>query len=93
MNRLGDTHGRKPVFLSGLVLTVISMAGLLVSTDIKMLYLMLTIGGISNCGSNYVGYVYAVELVPIKNRNFAGLFVFLCFSLMKITVCLYFWKS
>ena len=91
MNRLGDTHGRKPVFLFGVVLTVVTMLGLMYASSIQILYFMLTLGGISNCGSNYVGYVYAVEVVPIKNRNFAGLFVFLCFSLMKVSVCLFFW--
>ena len=91
INRIADLIGRKPVFLFGLVMTVVAVAGMMVSSSIQMLYFMLVLGGISNCGSNYVGYVYAVEVVPKKNRNFAGLFIFLGFSVMKITVCLYFW--
>jgi MFS family permease len=62
--RLADIYGRKPMFLIGLVLYVITVQGLMHSTNKNMMYLLLFLGGISETGRYYVAYVYAVEIAP-----------------------------
>jgi hypothetical protein len=53
----------------------------------------LVLGGISKTGTNDVGYIYAIEIMPKRYRNFSGLLIFVIFALIKVNVCLYFWLS
>lgn len=88
--RLADVVGRKPMFLLGLVLYIVSVVGLLVSTSKVMLYALVVLGGVSETGRYYVAYVYAVEILPKRVQNLGGLVIFLAFGAAKIGVCTYF---
>lgn len=87
--RQADVVGRKPMFILGLVLYIITLVGLLVSSQQYMLYLLMVLGGVSETGRYYVAYVYAVEILPKRLQDLGGLCIFLLFSCFKVMVCLY----
>ena len=91
--RMADIYGRRPMFILGLILFIASCVGLIVSTDIKAMYAFLFLGGVSECGRCYVGYVYAIEIIPKRLQSMGGLIYFLGFSTGKLFVCLYFMLS
>jgi MFS family permease len=62
--RLADVVGRKPMFQLGLVLYIVTVVGMIVSTNRIVLYFLLILGGISETGRYYVAYVYAIEILP-----------------------------
>ena len=62
--RLADIVGRKPMFILGLVLYIITVLGLYFGTTKPVLYSMLVLGGISETGRYYVAYIYAIEIMP-----------------------------
>lgn len=91
--QLSDIYGRKPLFLVGVVLYIISVLGMYFSTNLYVLYALLVLGGIAETGRYYVAYVYAIEIMPKRVQNMAGLYIFMVFSISKVFVCLYFWLS
>ena len=60
--RLADVVGRKPMFLLGLFLYIVSVIGMLLGSNLNFLYAMIILGGIAETGRYYVAYVYAVEI-------------------------------
>jgi MFS family permease len=48
-------------------------------------------GGISETGRYYVAYVYAVEFMPNHFKDKTGLYIFVCFGVCMIAICLRFW--
>ena len=62
--RIADILGRKPMFMLGLVLYIITVIGLMASTSKALLYAFLVLGGISETGRYYCAYVYAIEIMP-----------------------------
>lgn len=62
--RLADVVGRKPMFILGCVLYIISNVVTMFITDLNLLYATIILGGISETGRYYVAYVYAVEIMP-----------------------------
>ena len=91
--RLADIYGRKPIFITGLVLYITTVVGLIMATKLNTLYALLVLGGISETGRYYVAYVYAVEIMPKKAQNLAGLSIFMIFAAFKVIICLYFFIS
>jgi len=85
-----DVYGRKPVFLVGLCLFIVTVVLMMVCTNHYILYVLLVLGGISETGRYYVAYVYLVEIFPKRLQSNSGLFVFVSFSLCKASVCVYF---
>jgi MFS family permease len=61
---MADIYGRRPIFIVGLVLYIVTVIGLMASTNKNVMYAMLFLGGISETGRYYVAYVYAVEIMP-----------------------------
>ena len=66
MPRLADIYGRKYLFITGLVLYIATVVGLIMATQLNILYALLVLGGISETGRYYVAYVYAVEIMSKK---------------------------
>jgi MFS family permease len=64
--RLADIYGRKAMFILGLVLHLVTVAGLLSSKNVSVLCGLLMLGGVSETGRYYVAYVYAVEYMSKK---------------------------
>lgn len=91
--RLADVVGRKPIFLLGLVLYIVTVVGMIFAKDVYVLYGLLVLGGISETGRYYVAYVYAVEIIPKRSQNIAGLTIFMMFAGCKVLICSYFFFS
>jgi MFS family permease len=91
--RLADVVGRRPMFLLGLILYITTVTGMIFASDVRVLYGLLVLGGISETGRYYVAYVYAVEIIPKKSQNIAGLTIFMVFAACKVMVCSYFYFS
>jgi MFS family permease len=60
--RIADIKGRKPMFLLGLSLYILVVIGLMLCKSLKLAYVLLFIGGLSEVGATYVAYVYCVEM-------------------------------
>ena len=91
--RLADKVGRKPMFMLGLIINIFSTVGLFFGRSRIELYLFLILGGIGETGRYYVAYVYAVEIFSEKQRNSAGLSIFMLMAVAKVGICLYFMLS
>lgn len=91
--RLADVYGRKPIFIVGLILYAITVVGALVSTNRYVLLGLMVLGGISESGRYYVGYIYAIEILPKRLASNGGLVIFTCFSTAKICICFHFWYA
>ena len=91
--RLADIVGRKPMFILGIILYVLSNIGTLLSRSLPMLYATIILGGVSETGRYYVAYVYAIEIMPERLQHISGLAIFFFMASIKIIVCLYFWTS
>jgi len=88
--RLADIYGRKPIYISGLVLYLIVVFFTLILTNKYLLLVLMVLGGISESAKYYVGYVYAIEILPKRFSSFGGLTIFTCFSTAKLIICFYF---
>jgi hypothetical protein len=51
------------MFITGLVLYIATVVGLIIATQLNHLYALLVLGGISETGRYYVAYIYAVEIM------------------------------
>jgi SP family galactose:H+ symporter-like MFS transporter len=89
--RAADIIGRKPMFLTGLVIFVAVVVSSLFTTSINVAYFLLFMGGISETGRYYVAYVYLIEFVPAKYQNDAGLYIFMVFGFVMTYIALQFW--
>jgi len=59
---MSDQIGRKPIFILGLLLYIITLFGVQFSKSYHYLMGYLVLGGISETGRYYVAYVYATEI-------------------------------
>ena len=78
--RMADIIGRKPIFVIGLVLHILTMMGILYSSNRYFLLAFIFFAGISEVGRYYVAYVYGVEVLPKRLANDGGLIIFICMS-------------
>lgn len=87
---MADNVGRKPIFIGGLILHMLTTGGLLLSSSKKILFFLMVTGGISEVARYYVAYVYAVEILPKRIASVGGLTIFILFSTNKVFICFYF---
>ena len=64
MPRLADIIGRKPVYITGLIIFIFVVFSSFFCKSIYLAYFLLFMGGISETGRFYVAYVYFVEFFP-----------------------------
>ena len=62
LTRLGDIHGRKPIYILGLVMHLGFMAGIIFSRNYVLDYILVFIFGLSLTARYYVGYCYNIEM-------------------------------
>ena len=86
--RASDIYGRKPLNLIGLAIFFIVVTLSYFVKDLLALYFILFLGGISETGRYYVAYVYAVEMMPRKHQNNAGLWIFQVFGVAMSYIAL-----
>ena len=61
---MADIKGRKPIFLTGLVIYILVVIATLFNRNIYLSYVIMFFGGISETGRYYVAYVYIIEMMP-----------------------------
>ena len=59
--RLADLKGRKPLFMTGIGIYSFAIVCIVLTNSLDFIYFLLFLGGISEAGRYYVGYVYMVE--------------------------------
>lgn len=89
--RLGDVKGRKPIFLVGLVLYIATIVAALFTTNMYFAYAILFVSGVSDTAKFFVGYVYAVELMPKYFQDYTGMLIFVVMGLIQAFNALTFW--
>ena len=90
LTRLGDVHGRRPIFMLGLVMHLGFMAGIMVVTNYILCYVLVFIFGLSLTARYYVGYAYNVEMQPKSHYVLVGTSMFLIESVAYLSICFYF---
>jgi MFS family permease len=88
--RLSDVYGRRPLFLTGLVLYFAVLIGCLCATGFYEMCFYVFMGGVAETGRYYVAYVYAVEMMPKKQQSNCGLYVFVVFGCLQMFFSSYF---
>jgi putative MFS transporter len=89
--RCADIFGRRPIFIVGLLIQIFVVTACLFCKSLDLAYFLLFMGGVGETGRYYVAYVYAVEMMPSKVQNDAGLYIFLFFGLAMSYIALQFW--
>ena len=92
LTRLGDVYGRKPIYMLGIVMHLIFMAGILFVTKPVITYLLIFWFGLSISTRYYVGYTYNVEMQPKSHYVLVSTTQFVFESITYTFVCIYFWK-
>lgn len=64
--RLADIKGRRPVYITGIVMFIAVVLVSLFCKSIYLAYFLLFLGGISETGRFYVAYVYLIEFFPAR---------------------------
>jgi MFS family permease len=91
--RLADLYGRRPVYLFGLCLYACTALCHPFSRSLYFSFVLIFLGGISESGRYYVGFVYLQELMPpSKWQTYSGLMIFIVHAIAKICYELYFYK-
>jgi len=90
LTRLGDVHGRRPIFMLGLVMHLGFMAGIMIVTNYILCYVLVFTFGLSLTARYYVGYAYNVEMQPKSHYVLVGTSMFLIESVAYLSICFYF---
>lgn len=91
--RLADLLGRRPIYLFGLSLYALTALIHPFSSSFYLTFTLIFMGGISESGRYYVGFVYLQELMPpSKWQTYSGLMIFIVHAIAKICYDLYFYK-
>jgi MFS family permease len=64
VTKLGDVYGRKPVYLSGMVMNFLLIGGSLFLKNMLLAWVCLFLLGVSVTARYYVGYTYNLEMQP-----------------------------
>ena len=86
--RAADVIGRRPMFLTGLIIFMAVVTTSLFCKNLYLAYFLLFMGGISETGRYYVAYVYLVEFMPIRLQNSAGLYIFMVFGFVMTYIAM-----
>jgi MFS family permease len=90
--RLADIYGRRPIYLFGLCLYACTAITYPFSKSLKLNFVLIFLGGISESARYYVGFVYLQELVPKHIQTYSGLLIFIVHAIAKICYDLFFYK-
>ena len=86
--RAADIIGRRPMFLTGLIIFMAVVTASLFCKNLYLAYFLLFMGGISETGRYYVAYVYLIEFMPQKYQNSAGLYIFMVFGFIMTYIAM-----
>lgn len=92
VTRLGDKHGRRPIYMLGIVMHLCFMFGILIAKDKYTTYVLTFVFGISVTARYYVGYTYSIEMQPKSHYVMVSTCQFLFESFTSLFISIYFWK-
>ena len=90
--RLADLYGRKTIYYSALSLFFFTSFFYPWVTQLNYVYVLLFLGGFSEAGRYYVGFVYMQELMPTAYQAQIGINVFIVHSFAKLFYDIYFYR-
>ncbi|CDW80647.1 organic cation [Stylonychia lemnae] len=90
--RLADIYGRKKPYMFGLILYALTSLIYPFSTSLYLNYFLIFLGGISEAGRYYVGFVYLQELMPTTHQTYVGINIFMAHGFAKLCYDLYFYQ-
>jgi len=92
LTRLGDIHGRKPIYMLGIVMHLFFMFGILITTIDYIAFALIFFFGMSVTARYWVGYTYNMEMQPKSHYVLVSTTQFIFEPLVYIFVCIYFWQ-
>lgn len=91
LTRLGDVHGRRPIYMLGIVMHLFFMCGILIVTIDWICFILVFIFGMSVTARYYVGYTFNIEMQPKSHYVLVSTTQFVFESLTYLFICNYFW--
>ena len=91
LTRLGDKHGRKPIYMIGIVLNICFVMGILTISNKFFAFCLIFVFGMSISARYYVGYTYNIEMQPKSHYVLVSTTQFAFESLIYLFICIYFW--
>ena len=68
---LADKIGRKPVTFAGVLLSAMAQSVMLVNTNLDFAYFLVFLIGLAMPMRVFIGYIYAMEFLPLKHTTLA----------------------
>ena len=62
LTRLGDKHGRRPIYILGVIMHIFFTLAIMISVNPIIDFILIFIFGLSVTARYYVGYTYNVEM-------------------------------
>ncbi|CDW78040.1 solute carrier family member 5 [Stylonychia lemnae] len=90
LTRLGDIYGRKPIFLIGMAIQILTTVGVLMNSNIMVAYALFFIIGFGVTGKQFVGFSYLVEMQPHYTQAYVSSFEFIFEAFVYLFVVIYF---
>lgn len=69
---LADKHGRRKIFVIGLMLAVVNYIGVIFTTNLTVMTCLFAMNGFIMSIRESLGYVYMMEFIPIKYKSAVG---------------------
>lgn len=91
LTRLGDKHGRKPIYMIGIVLNLCFVLGVLFVNNLLLVFGLIFVFGLSVSARYYVGYTYNIEMQPKSHYVLVSTTMFVAESVIYLLICIYFW--
>jgi MFS family permease len=91
VTRLGDKHGRRPIYMLGIFMHLCFMFGILIVKHDIICFLLTFLFGVSLTARYYVGYTYNIEMQPKSHYVLVSTTQFCFESLTYLFICIYYW--
>jgi OCT family organic cation transporter-like MFS transporter 4/5 len=90
--RLADIYGRRLVFMSAILLQTLCFAGLYITSNLYVAYVLMFFFGAAAVGRCSISYLYLMELLPKSRQVLTGTILSMNNQLTGLIGCLYFWQ-
>ncbi len=90
ITKLADIHGRKPIYLLGLILNFVLITILIFVNSVIPIFVCLFFLGISITCRYYVGYSYSLEFQPASSQIIVSIALFVSEAIVYLLDIVYF---
>lgn len=87
--RLSDLYGRRKVFLITMAFNFLIYVSILLSHNFSLTLVLMFLIGMTSVG-RVGGYIYLLDLTPVKQQTYTGMSLFAVNTTCGIWVCVYF---